>query len=53
MQGRGAKGMALPTGDKLRAARALAGLKAAELATLAGINQSTLSRKVRSKIDLC
>jgi transcriptional regulator with XRE-family HTH domain len=36
--------MALPTGNILRAARALAGLKAAELAKLADIDQSTISR---------
>ena len=36
--------MTLPTGHILRAARALAGLKAAELAKLAGVDQSTISR---------
>jgi transcriptional regulator with XRE-family HTH domain len=36
--------MALPTGNMLRAARALAGLRAAELAKLARIDQSTISR---------
>lgn len=36
--------MVLPTGNLLRAARALAGLKAVELAALADIDQSTISR---------
>jgi transcriptional regulator with XRE-family HTH domain len=36
--------MTLPTGNMMRAARALAGLKAAELAKLAGVDQSTISR---------
>jgi transcriptional regulator with XRE-family HTH domain len=34
----------LPTGNMLRAARSLAGLKAQELAKLAGIDASTISR---------
>lgn len=37
-------GMTLPTGNLLKAARALAGLKATELAALADIDQSTISR---------
>jgi transcriptional regulator with XRE-family HTH domain len=36
--------MTLPTGNLLRAARALAGLKAGELAKLAKIDASTVSR---------
>lgn len=36
--------MALPTGNMMRAARALAGLTSVELARLAGIDQSTISR---------
>jgi transcriptional regulator with XRE-family HTH domain len=36
--------MALPTGNLLRAARALAGLKAGQLADLAGVDASTISR---------
>jgi transcriptional regulator with XRE-family HTH domain len=36
--------MTLPTGNLLRAARALAGLRSAQLAALAKIDQSTLSR---------
>ena len=36
--------MVLPTGNMLRAARALAGLKGTELADLAGVNQATISR---------
>jgi transcriptional regulator with XRE-family HTH domain len=36
--------MVLPTGNQLRAARALAGLKATELARLAKIDASTISR---------
>ena len=34
----------MPTGNQLRAARALAGLKATELARLAKIDASTISR---------
>jgi len=34
----------LPSGNALKAARALAGLKAAELARMAGIDASTISR---------
>ena len=34
----------LPTGNQLRAASSLAGLKAVELAALADIDQSTISR---------
>jgi transcriptional regulator with XRE-family HTH domain len=36
--------MALPTGNQLKAARALAGLGSGELAALADIDPSTLSR---------
>jgi transcriptional regulator with XRE-family HTH domain len=36
--------MTLPTGNMLKAARALAGLRAAQLATLAKIDASTVSR---------
>jgi transcriptional regulator with XRE-family HTH domain len=36
--------MALPTGNQLRAARALAGLRAAQLAKSAGVDASTVSR---------
>jgi transcriptional regulator with XRE-family HTH domain len=36
--------MTLPTGNMLKAARALAGLKATQLATLAKIDASTISR---------
>jgi transcriptional regulator with XRE-family HTH domain len=38
----------LPTGHLLRAARIMAGLKAGELAGMAGIDASTLSRMERS-----
>jgi transcriptional regulator with XRE-family HTH domain len=38
----------LPTGNMLRAARALAGLKAGELAALAKIDASTVSRMENS-----
>jgi transcriptional regulator with XRE-family HTH domain len=41
--------MALPTGNMLRAARALAGLKASELAALAKIDTSTISRLEASR----
>jgi transcriptional regulator with XRE-family HTH domain len=41
--------MALPTGFQLRAARALAGLNAAELARVAGIDASTISRLESSR----
>jgi transcriptional regulator with XRE-family HTH domain len=36
--------MVLPTGNQLKAARALAGLKGTELARLAKVDASTLSR---------
>ena len=38
------KGMVLPTGNHMRAARALAGLTAGQLARLAGVDASTISR---------
>jgi transcriptional regulator with XRE-family HTH domain len=41
--------MALPTGNQLKAARALAGLKAAQLAAKAGIDASTVSRLESSR----
>jgi transcriptional regulator with XRE-family HTH domain len=43
------KGMALPTGNMLRAARALAGLRAAELAFLAKVDPTTISRIENAK----
>lgn len=39
----------MPTGNMLRAARALAGLNAANLAKLAGIDASTISRLEKSR----
>lgn len=41
--------MALPTGNMLRAARALAGLRGTELADLAGVDTSTISRLESSR----
>lgn len=41
--------MVLPTGFQLRAARALAGLQAAKLAKMAGINAATISRLEKSR----
>lgn len=43
------KGMALPTGNMLRAARALAGLRGTELAKMAGVDASTVSRLESSR----
>ncbi len=41
--------MALPTGNMLRAARALAGLRGTELAKMAGVDASTVSRLESSR----
>lgn len=41
--------MALPTGDMLRAGRALAGLRVVQLAKMAGVDPSTLTRMEGSR----
>jgi transcriptional regulator with XRE-family HTH domain len=41
--------MTLPTGNLLKAARALAGLTAAQLATKAGVDPTTISRMEGSR----
>jgi transcriptional regulator with XRE-family HTH domain len=41
--------MVLPTGNQLKAARALAGLNGEKLAEMAGINAATISRLEQSR----